>query len=378
VTLQAKGVPPGRTHGLEGPREVSAGLMAVPVTADIIDTEPLPTRHSRLTRSPMLPASNVPSGSQVAARDSKANPALEMPVREDLDIISLAGRGTFADVWQVRDRRTGRVLALKELRTDRDDPPAARRILENEAAVAVKIDSTHVVKVLRNRLEAKPPYLLLEWLSGKTLEARLTAEHRLFCRDALWIARQCAQGLHALLVAGYAHGDIKPSNIFLLDDGTVKLIDLGFARADRRSAADLAGNPAATLSGTPEYLAPEALVAMAILPGDSGAVARDVYSLGVTLYRMLAGALPFQCSTTVEVLRQHQGATPRILRSLAPDVPREVGELVQRLLAKQPLRRGEGLSSLIHDLVGLELSLLAAESGPVGRDVTVELPAVSV
>jgi serine/threonine protein kinase len=364
--------------GFEAPCDIAAGLMVVPVTADTIDTEHLFSRHSRIVQVPMQPASNVQIDCRVAARDSRATPALEMPAREDLEIISLAGRGTFADVWQVRDRRTGQILALKELRTDRNDPPAARRVLENEAEVAAKIDSAHVVKVLHNRLEAQPPYLLLEWLPGKTLEARLTTEHRLFCREALWIARQCAQGLHALLVAGYAHGDIKPSNIFLLDDGTVKLIDLGFARADRRSAPDLTGMPAATLAGTPEYLAPEALLPMALFTGDSGVVARDVYSLGVTLYRMLAGALPFQSESTVEVLRQHQGALPRPLRSLAPDVPREVSELVQRLLAKQPLRRGGGLSSLIHDLIGLELCLLAAESGPLGRDVTTESPPLSV
>ena len=158
---------------------------------------------------------------------------------------------------------------------------------------------------MQQRLTAQRPALVLEWLPGKTLEARLAAEKRLFCREALWIARQCAQGMHALLVAGYAHGDIKPSNIFVLDEGTVKLIDLGFARPDRRPAAELTENSLAKLSGTPEYLAPESLV-----PGDSGVVARDVYSLGVTLYRMLTGVLPFQGETTVEVLRQHQGRCP--------------------------------------------------------------------
>jgi serine/threonine protein kinase len=270
--------------------------------------------------------------------------------------LSLAGRGTFADVWQVRDRRTGRLLALKQLRTDRNDQPAARRVLENEANVCQKVRSEHVVTIVRPQFDVDPPHLVLEWLAGKTLEARLADGQRLFCREALWIARQCAQGMHALLAAGYTHGDIKPSNIFVLNGGRVKLIDLGFARPDHQIAADLVETDDRPVTGTPEYLAPEVLV-----HGDAGGVARDVYSLGVTLFRMLTGSLPFKGESIVDILRQHQQSLPPRLRSLAPDVPREVSGLVQRLLSKQPLRRGGGLSWLIDELIGLELSLLTAE-----------------
>src|SRR4029077_16305796 len=101
-------------------------------------------------------------------------------------------------------------------------------ILENEAEISCKVSSEHVVKMIQTGFDAEPAFLILEWLSGKTLEARLAAAPKLFCREALWIARQCAQGMHALLVSGYTHGDIKPSNVFVGDDGMVKLIDLGF------------------------------------------------------------------------------------------------------------------------------------------------------
>jgi serine/threonine-protein kinase len=160
--------------------------------------------------------------------------------------------------------------------------------------------------------------------------------------------------MHDLLIAGYTHGDIKPSNIFLCDDGTVKLIDLGFARADRIHPVDLGGASARTVTGTPEYMAPETLIS-----GNAGGAARDVYSLGVTLYQMLTGSLPYQADSVAEVLRQHQQSLAPRLRSLAPDVPREVDEFVHRLLSKQPLRRGGGLSWLVRELIGLELSLLS-------------------
>ncbi|MGE5190984.1 MAG: serine/threonine-protein kinase [Deltaproteobacteria bacterium] len=311
----------------------------------------------------MPPASSLPLERSAAPVGAAETAAPETFRRKDFELVSLAGRGTYAEVWQVRHLRTGKLLALKQLRSDREDQPAARRILENEAEVAGKIGSEFVVQLVHADLDAAPPCLILEWLPGKTLEARLATEQRLFCREALWIARQCAQGMHALLVAGYTHGDIKPSNIFLLDDGSVKLIDLGFARADRLPATDLADEPGPPLTGTPDYLAPEVLVS-----GGSGGVARDVYSLGVTLYRMLTGSLPFQGETVADVLRQHQGSLPHRLRSLAPDVPREAAEMVQRLMSKQPLRRGGGLSWLIRDLIGLELLLLAAEGGSAVRE----------
>jgi eukaryotic-like serine/threonine-protein kinase len=271
----------------------------------------------------------------------------------DYDLLAVIGRGTFADVWEVRDRRNGGTYALKQLRADRVDQPAARRILANEAEVARRISSEFVVRVFDPIPETSPPSILLEWLSGRTLASYLNDRPRLFCREALWIARQCAQGMHALLTAGYTHGDIKPSNIFMCDQGPVKLIDLGFARPDLLPARDLAQGAEAVVQGTPEYLAPEAL-----LRGNSDGVARDVYSLGVVLYQMLTGYLPHQGDIVADVLRQHQQATPPRLRSLAPEAPREVEELVHRLLAKQPLRRGGGLDWLIGELIGLELLVL--------------------
>ncbi len=279
----------------------------------------------------------------------------------------MVGRGAFAEVWKVLKHPTGQVYALKQLRSDRLDQPAARQILKNEAEIGAKVSSEYVVKVCGTDAAATPPYVLLEWLTGQTLEARLAAEQKLFCGEALWIARQCAQGMHSLLVAGYLHGDIKPANIFLLDDGRVKLIDLGFARLDQLPALDLTGSGGSFLTGTPDYMAPEALLQRAA-PGNAldgppvnpsgsiSGISRDIYSLGVTLYRMLTGSLPFQGDSVANVLRQHQQTSPIPLRALAPEVPREVGELVHRLLSKESLRRGGGLSWLIHELIGLELS----------------------
>jgi serine/threonine-protein kinase len=301
-----------------------------------------------------MPASApTPVASRAASPGGGAVPRSLTAQLPEYDLLTIVGRGTFADVWEVRNRRTGEIRALKQLRADRLDQPAAKRILANEAEIGRKVASEFIVRVFDSFPEASPPCILLEWLAGRTLAAHLIDRPRLFCREALWIARQCAQGMHALLTAGFIHGDIKPSNIFICERGPVKLIDLGFARPDQLPARDLASAGNGLILGTPEYLAPEALQR-----GNSGGVARDVYSLGVVLYQMLTGALPHQGEMVADVLRQHQQSVPARLRSLAPDVPREVEELVHRLLAKQPLRRGGGLEWLISELIGLELSLL--------------------
>jgi serine/threonine-protein kinase len=289
-------------------------------------------------------------------RFAQARPAASSPLSH-YELLSLAGRGTFAEVWQVRDPQTGQVYALKQLRPEWVERPAARQLLRNEAEVGSKVSSEYVARVQDSELETSSPYILLEWLSGQTLEAHLPRGQRLPGHDALWVARQVAQAMHSLLVAGHTHGDIKPSNIFICNDGTAKLIDLGFARPDQMLDLDFSNSSHEPLTGTPEYLAPEAL-----LPGHPGGIARDVYSLGITLYRMLTGVLPFQGETIADILQQQQQSMPTRLRSLAPDVPREVADFVHRLLAKAPLRRGNGLSWLIHELIGLELLLLEAIS----------------
>lgn len=268
----------------------------------------------------------------------------------DLDLLMLVGQSPFAEVWLVRDRPTGMLRALKQLRSDSPNAATGRQLLWNEAEVGRRVQSEHVVRIVETRLDGRPPHLLLEWLAGETLEARLTRERQLCCAESLWIARQCAQGLTDLLAAGFFHGDVKPSNIFVGRSGSVKLIDLGFARPDKRIVDDL-NESDRELTGTPEYLAPEALV-----PREQGLAARDLYSLGVVLYRMLAGVRPFQGEGVAETIREHQQSVPPRLRSLAPHVPADVEDLVHRLLSKQPVRRGTGLKNLVHELISLELS----------------------
>jgi serine/threonine protein kinase len=227
-----------------------------------------------------------------------------------------------------------------------------RQLLVNEAAAGQAVASRHVVHVERAEQEASPPFNLLEWIDGQTLELRLAQQRRMPAGTAVWIARQCAQGLNDLAGVGYAHGDVKPQNIFVGDGGEVKLIDLGFAQPLAESPPTRHSH---SMTGTPEYMAPESFSRGIINP-----VLRDIYSLGVTLYQMLSGRLPFESTNTRQVLRLHCTTRPPRLESLCEGVPADLFDLVRRLLAKQPIRRPQSYASLIRELTSLELATLHA------------------
>ena len=216
-------------------------------------------------------------------QDGVRQSSLSLP--RGFEAVELAGMGAFAEVWKALQTTTGRTCALKRLRPERCDEPTARQLILNELQACQSVTSRHLLKLLGSEPKAEVPYLVFEWVDGKTLEEELRERQRLSLRRAVWIARQAADGMRDLECGGLAHGDIKPQNIFITHSGEVKLLDLGFVRP----IAPAPGRPVAVdFAGTPDYLAPEALTSGVTQP-----VVKDMYSLGITLYRMLTGRLPF-------------------------------------------------------------------------------------
>ncbi len=291
--------------------------------------------------------------------ESRTRTAYESPRQSDFSLphgyepLELAGMGAFAEVWKAVEIRTERICALKRLRPDRCDDATALQLIRNESQACQAVSSPHLLKLLQAEPRADVPFLVFEWLEGRTLEEELRDVGPLTLRRSVWMARQTADGMQDLERSGLAHGDIKPQNIFITLGGEVKLLDLGFVRP----IAAMPGPGAVdALLGTPEYLAPESLVSGIALP-----VAKDMYALGVTLYRMLTGRLPFVGDSPAELMVQHRQVKPTLLRRHRPDAPRELSDLVGKMLAKQPFRRPHNLRSLIRALVDMEISLLTSE-----------------
>ena len=240
--------------------------------------------------------------------------------------------------------------ALKVLQEASQNDAAAIEVMRREAIVGRKVSHPHLISILSAHVGAAPYFVVMPWLAGATLAEMLAGGNRPALPVALWIARQAAEALDALHVSGWMHADVKPSNLFVSPSGHVTLLDLGFARRPEEtgSAVDR------SVCGTVHYIAPE-MVTSALRPD----IRSDIYSLGVTLYELLAGRTPFDGPDLASLAEQHRQAEPPELRSIAPQLPLAVSRLVHSMLAKEPLRRPQTPRELVDRLAALEIETFA-------------------
>ena len=176
-------------------------------------------------------------------------------------------------------------------------------------------------------------------INGETLKARIKREGRIPCDEALHIVQQVAEALHyAWKITGLIHRDVKPDNILLAEHGVVKLTDLGLAISQSEWNAEM------EISGSPSYMSPEQFA------GEKLDTRSDIYSLGVTLYQMLSGELPFKSETITTLAHQHFEQMPSNLSKTVPGIPAEVNALVQRMMAKVPKKRFKDMDELLRTI----------------------------
>jgi serine/threonine-protein kinase len=266
-------------------------------------------------------------------------------------LVRLLGQGQFTRVHSARpvkgDDRT-EPYAIKILQSCHEENPEAVRCLRREALVGRAVSHANLVSILAAQLLTPPYFVVMPRLVGRRLDD-LISRQPLSTTMALCVVRQVAQALGSLHAAGWAHADVKPSNVIVSPSGHATLFDFGFAwRRDEASSMPR------VLRGSPAYLAPEAFVSTS-----ASDIRSDLYSLGVVLFELLAGRRPFPENDAAALARLHLSAAPPDLRRLAPHVPGEVARLVEVLLAKQPLRRPQTPRELIDRLVSLEIMTFA-------------------
>ena len=300
----------------------------------------------------------MPSTSQVSLTARAAAPApsdaASLPCIGAWQPVRRVGEGAMAVVYQARPAASGAnaeaCYAVKVLKPRFETSPLAARQFQREAQVGRQVSHPHLISILDRGVQAFPYYVVMPYLAGSTLADQLcdaAGVRRMVCLPrALWIARQVAQGLAALHAARWMHCDIKPANIFVAFDGHATLLDLGLARntAENSPLADRA------IAGTLDYMAPEMLTS-ALAPD----IRSDLYSLGVTLFEMLAGRLPHPGRSTGDLPQLQCEGAPPDLRKLFPDISLEVSILVRQLLARDPLRRPQSPQELIERLIPLEI-----------------------
>lgn len=265
------------------------------------------------------------------------------------ELLTCLGGGAITTVYSARACDTDFPCAVKVLRPDWDDQPVAVKLLQREARACLGVQHPHLVRVLDAHVMTPPHYLVMEYLAGESLRRRMRRDYHLSQPNALWIARQTAEALAALHRAGFIHGDVKPENIRLVDVGKAILLDLGFAHRPGENAPFLEKG---YVLGTVNYLAPELCS-----PEPKDDVRADIYSLGVTLFELLTGQLPYPTGTPLETMRRHLTEEPTLLTDHLPDAAASLTELIDSMLSRDPNDRPRA-DRLVHDLIGNEIASL--------------------
>ena len=258
------------------------------------------------------------------------------------DLGAEIGRGGMSVVYQARDLRHDRDVAVKVLRPELAAMLGDDRFLR-EIRIETELQHPNILPVLDSG-DGEMPYFVLPYLAGPTVRARLQTEGSLPIDDAVRIAIGVAGALGHAHAQGIVHRDVKPENILLGDNGEAVLADFGIARAITAVAGDRLTSEGIAV-GTPTYMSPEQAGAGRELDGRS-----DLYSLGVVLFEMLTGEPPFTGRTPRAVIAKHQAEPPPSLALLRPTVPDHLVRALQRLLAKTPADRFATAEELIRVL----------------------------
>jgi serine/threonine protein kinase len=276
-----------------------------------------------------------------------------------LRITRVLGRGGMGVVLEAADPKLGRRVALKAMRPALSVNPTAKQRFLREAKAAAAVEHDHIVPIYQIGEDRGILFLTMPFLKGEPLDAKLKREGRLPVAEIARLGRQTAEGLAAAHEAGLIHRDIKPGNLWLeAPSGRVKVLDFGLARASSSQDAQL--TTSGMVVGTPAYMAPEQAAGKAL---DARC---DLFSLGVVLYRAATGELPFKGDSPMAIIHSLALDTPAHPSDLNPDVPRRLGDLIERLLAKEPGKRpataaevAKALAAIEHDLANDTIPLAA-------------------
>jgi eukaryotic-like serine/threonine-protein kinase len=243
------------------------------------------------------------------------------------ELLELLGHGAMGVVYKAHDSFLDRTVAVKTYRQDVPITDQIRKRFEREVRTASKLNHPNVVVVHDGGLEQDVPYLAMEYVDGPTLAAELKRRGRLPTAEALELIEQIADGLAYAHAQGVVHRDLKPANI-LLAGTTPKIADFGVAKLMTADAT-----ATTTPVGTPSYMAPEQI------EGKGVDTRTDVFALGILAYELLTGKSPFAGEGWTAVMFQIMNVEPEEPTKIDPSLPREVDDVIERALAKDPNKR---------------------------------------
>jgi len=261
-----------------------------------------------------------------------------MFISDRYEIIDKVGSGGMADVYKARDHRLNRFVAIKVLKPEYSNDKSFVNKFRGEAQSAAGLSHPNIVNVYDVGDDGGLYYIVMELVEGITLKRFIERKGKLEVKEAVGIAIQIAQGMEAAHDNRIIHRDIKPQNIIISRDGKVKVTDFGIAKATNSNTIT------SNAMGSVHYLSPEQA------RGGYSDEKSDIYSLGVTIYEMLSGKVPFAGDNTVSVALLHIQGEAMPLRELDPTIPPSIDKIVQKCMQKRPEKRYHSASELIADL----------------------------
>ena len=292
---------------------------------------------ARAHHAPVAPAAGDTTAAEIAS--------------SDLELLERISRGRQAVVYKCRQKSMDRLVAVKFLPPSAARDPESRRRFFQEARHAARLSHPNIVTIHQISPFRDTFYIVMELVDGGSLSELLAVRKRFGPAEAVTILRPIVEALACAHHAGLVHRDIKPGNILLAADGTVKLADLGLARRVGEGDEQEAGKA----FGTPYYISPEQVRGEARVDFRA-----DIYSLGATFYQMLTGRPLFTAPTPQEVMQKHLTEPPPDPRQFVPNLPRVLCDVLAKTLAKRPEDRYQTAEEFLAALSAIDIQDLEA------------------
>ncbi len=290
-------------------------------------------------------------------------------------VLHQIGEGGMGKVYLAEDKSLSRKVALKILRGGFAKEPGRLQRFQNEARAASSLNHPNILTVYETGQENGIPFIATEYVEGKTLRVQLSSG-KIRIRDAVEIAIQICSALAPAHEAGIVHRDIKPENIMLRPDGIVKVLDFGVAKmiqtADSNEETKTNITMEGEVIGTVKYMSPEQV------RGQSVDARSDIFSLGIVLFEMLTGALPFEGKTKSDVIAAILHNEISDMANYLPDIPKELEAIILKMLQKDPQDRYQTERELLKDLKPVKQSLdSSADTDKIHKASSNRLPQIS-
>jgi tetratricopeptide (TPR) repeat protein len=295
-----------------------------------------------MLRSDDADSTSAMTGARTEAPAASANRVYKAGslLSDRYEIISLLGEGGMGAVYKAFDRELDRTVAMKVIRTQFASEPSALKRFKQELVLARQVTHRNVIRIFDLGVSDGFRFITMEYVEGANLSSILRERGKLSPHEAISLIRQVSQGLQVAHNEGVIHRDLKPANIMIDSQGRAIVMDFGIARSNDGGTISRTGD----VVGTPAYMSPEQA------KGNALDARSDIYSLGVILYEMLAGVIPFQDENAMSMLLKRCQQDPVPPAEVEPSIPPQLSRIVTKALAREASKRYQNVQDLLNDL----------------------------